>query len=114
MLFISCVALVKYRLRFPGFELPEPVRRAENEFEESLAQTLDGMADRLEGKAWQEPQDLEAAFARLKDSVQNSVSAERPAALTANLQSFLPLSQRIAALAVSLDKEISSDLCTTK
>src|SRR6266487_4430407 len=51
MLFISCVALVKYRLRFPGFELPEPVRRAENEFEESLAHTLDGMADRLEGKA---------------------------------------------------------------
>jgi len=48
MLFISCVALAKYRLRFPGFELPEPVRRAENEFEESLAHTLDGMADRLD------------------------------------------------------------------
>jgi multidrug resistance protein MdtO len=106
LLFISCVALAKYRLRFPGFELPEPVRRAENEFEESLAHTLDGMADRLEGKARQEPQDLETAFARLTDSVKSSV--ETPAALSANLQSFLPLSQRIAALAVSLDKEISS------
>jgi len=148
MLFISCVALVKYRLRFPGFELPEPVRRAENEFEESLAHTLDGMADRLEGKALNQgqlrngagtasspfpkasqkdhlqkvnngdepvpaqaregPQDLETAFARLTDSVKSSASAETPAALSANLQSFLPLSQRIAALAVSLDKEISS------
>src|SRR6266568_8559802 len=73
MLFISCVALVKYRLRFPCFELPEPVRRAENEFEENLAHTLDGMADRLEGKARQEPQDLETALARLTDSVKNSV-----------------------------------------
>ncbi len=108
MLFISCVALVKYRLRFPGFELPEPVRRAENEFEESLAHTLDGMADRLEGKAREGTQDLETAFARLTDSVKSSASAETPAALSANLQSFLPLSQRIAALAVSLDKEISS------
>ncbi len=165
MLFISCVALVKYRLRFPGFELPEPVRRAENEFEESLAHTLDGMADRLEGKALNQgqlrngagtasspfpkasqkdhlqkanngdeaapaphedsptppirpvpelaqaregTQDLETAFARLTDSVKGSASAETPAALSANLQSFLPLSQRIAALAVSLNKEISS------
>ena len=108
MLFISCVALAKYRLRFPGFELPEPVRRAEYEFEESLAHTLDGMADRLEGKARQEPPDLETAFARLTDSVKSSASAETPAALSANLQSFLPLSQRIAALAVSLNKEISS------
>jgi len=108
MLFISCVALVKYRLRFPGFELPEPVRRAENEFEESLAHTLDGMADRLEGKAREGTQDLETAFARLTDSVKSSASAQTPAALCANPQSFLPLSQRIAALAVSLDKEISS------
>ena len=108
MQFISCVALVKYRLRFPGFELPEPVHRAEYEFEESLAHTLDGMADRLEGKARQAPQDLETAFARLTDSVNNSASSETPAALSANLQSFLPLSQRIAVLAVSLNKEISS------
>src|SRR5206468_7001794 len=53
-------------------------------------------------------QDLETAFARLTDSVKGSASDETPAALSANLQSFLPLSQRIAALAVSLDKEISS------
>jgi hypothetical protein len=135
--------------------LPEPVRRAENEFEESLAHALDGMADRLEGKALNQghlrngartasspfpkasqkdhlqkvnnedeavpashedtptpirpfpelaqaregTQDLETAFARLTDSVKSSV--ETPAALSANLQSFLPLSQRIAALAVS-------------
>jgi len=108
MLFISCVALVKYRLRFPGFELPEQVRRAENEFEESLAHTLDGMSDRLEGKAYDGTQNLEAAFVRLRDTVRNSVSAEASVALTANLKAFLPLSERITGLAVSLNKEISS------
>ena len=107
ILFISCVALAKYRLRFSGFEMPEPVRPAQQEFEESLAHTMDGMADRLEGKASLKTQTLETAFARLTDSVKSSASAQTSAALSANLQSFLPLSQRIAALAVSLDKEIS-------
>jgi len=108
MLFISCVALVKYRLRFSGFELPEPVRLAEQEFDECLARALDGMSDRLEGKAYDGTQHLEAAFVRLRDSVGNSVSAEASVALTANLNAFLPLSERITGLAVSLDKEIAN------
>ena len=108
MLFISCVALVKYRLRFPGFELPEPVRLAEHEFDECLARALNGMSDRLEGKAYDGTQNLEAAFVRLRDSVGNSVSAEASVALTANLKAFLPLSERITGLAVSLDKELAN------
>ena len=108
MLFISCVALVKYRLRFPGFELPEPVRLAEHEFDECLARALNGMSDRLEGKAYDGTRNLEAAFVRLRDSVGNSGSAEASVALTANLKAFLPLSERITGLAVSLDKEIAN------
>src|SRR5258705_5499848 len=108
MLFISCVALAKYRLRFPGFELPEPVRLVEHEFDECLARALDGMSERLEGKAYEGTQNLEAAFVRLRDSVGNSVSAEASVALTANLKAFLPLSERITGLAVSLDKEIAN------
>ena len=106
MLFISCVALLKYRLQLPGFELPEPVRLAEQEFEESLARTLDDLADRLEGKACEGTHSLEAAFGRLKDSVGNSSSVEAPGVPTANVSSFLPLSERITGLAVSLNKEI--------
>src|SRR5258708_38025675 len=107
MVFISWVGLGKYRLGFPGFELPERVRLVEHEFEESLAHTLDGMSDRLEGKAYDGTQNLEAAFVRLRDSVGNSVSAEASVALTANLKAFLPLSERVTGLAVSLDKELS-------
>ena len=95
-------------MRFPGFELPEPVRLAEHEFDECLARALNGMSDRLEGKAYDGTQNLEAAFVRLRDSVGNSVSAEASVALTANLKAFLPLSERITGLAVSLDKEIAN------
>ena len=108
MLFISCVALVKYRLQLPGFELPEPVRLAQRDFEECLARLLDGLADRLEGRACEGTQSLEAAYVRLQDSVRNSSSAEAHGALAAHVNTLLPLSERITGLAVSLGKEVSS------
>ncbi|HUA39113.1 MAG TPA: FUSC family protein [Candidatus Sulfopaludibacter sp.] len=106
MMFISCVAMVKYRLQLPGFELPEPVRLAQQQFEECLARTLRGMADHLEGKACEGTESLEAAFAQLKTSVQISDSIEAQQVPTANMTTFLSLSERITGLAVSLRKEI--------
>jgi multidrug resistance protein MdtO len=106
MLFISYVALLKYRLRLPGFELPEPVRLAQQPFEESLARTLDDMADRLQGNTHAGPQSLEDAFARLKESVRIAGSAEAQGVLTTNLKTFLSLSERITGLVGSLAREI--------
>jgi len=108
VLFLSCVALVKYRLQLPGFELPEPVRLAQQGFEECLARTLDGMADGLEGKAREGAQNLEVALAQLKDSVRTSGSAESRETLSTNLKALLPLCERITGLAVSLGKELPS------
>ncbi len=109
MLFISCVALVKYRLQLPGFELPERVRLAQYEFEECLAHTLDGMADRLQGNARDGTETLETAFARLKDSVRISDSIESQEVLTANTRTFLSLSEKITGLVVSLRQEVLCD-----
>ena len=106
VLFISCVALLKYRFQLPGFELPEPSRSAQQQFGDCLARTLDGMADRLQGKGGEGMQNLEAAFELLRDSLQNSGAAGVRGALTANMSSFLLLSERITGLAVSLAKEI--------
>jgi multidrug resistance protein MdtO len=106
MLFISYVALLKYRLRIPGFELPEPVRLAQQPFEESLARTLDDMADRLQGKTRGGTQSLEDAFGRLKESVRIASSVEAQGVLTADLKTFLSLSERITGLAGSLAREI--------
>jgi multidrug resistance protein MdtO len=51
MLFITRLTLWRYRVGLPGFELPAPVATAQQEFDEGLADVVDRMADRLEGKA---------------------------------------------------------------
>jgi multidrug resistance protein MdtO len=106
MLFISYVSLLKYRLRIPGFELPESVRLAQQQFEECLARTLNDMADRLQGGTRERTQSLELAFAQLKESVRIAGSVETHEVLNANLKTFLLLSERITGLADSLAKDI--------
>jgi multidrug resistance protein MdtO len=104
MLFITRVALLKYRLRLPGFELPQPVRLAQRDFDEHLAVKLEGMADRLQSKAPQEGEDLDASLVHLEGIVRFCSTA--PGAGTANTQTLLLLSRRVESLAASLDKEI--------
>jgi multidrug resistance protein MdtO len=105
-LFVTRVALLKYRLRLPGFELPEQVYLGQQEFDESLAMTLDGIADRLQGQARHEPERMKDAFERLEQKVQTSASAEPQGAFYLHLQTFLPLVHRIEDLVISLDKEM--------
>jgi hypothetical protein len=104
MLFITRVALCKYRSELPGFELPQPVHLAQQEFDECLATKLEGMAARLEGKTSGKTQDMEACLVRLEESV-GSVRLEQEPGAT-NTETFLVLSRRIESLAASLDKEI--------
>jgi multidrug resistance protein MdtO len=61
-LFLTRIVLLKYRLQLPGFELPEAVRVAQQEFDDNLAKMLDGMAERMEGKASQEKDNFEDSF----------------------------------------------------
>ena len=76
-LFVTRIALVKYRLQLPGFELPEPARVAQQEFDNRLARMLDGMADRMEGKPPQGTDRFEDAFERLEQTVRTSVRKDR-------------------------------------
>jgi multidrug resistance protein MdtO len=104
MIFITRVALLKYRLQLPGFELPQPVRVAQRDFDEHLAVKLEGMAHRLQSKAPQEGEDLDASLVHLEGIVRSCSSA--PGAGTANTQTLLLLSRRVQSLTASLDKEI--------
>ena len=106
MLFITRISLLSYRLQLPGFELPESVRLAQKEFDQSLAKMLDGMADRLEGKAGKGAESLEALFARLKEMADACESAQAPVLLTGHPRTFVSLLRRIETLAVSLNQEI--------
>jgi multidrug resistance protein MdtO len=106
MLFVTRIALLKYRLQLPGFELPERVRVAQREFDERLARALDGMADQWEGKPRQGTESLEVTLPRPEETAETFGSTEAQAALSAHLQTFLILLRRIESLAVSLNKEI--------
>jgi hypothetical protein len=106
ILFITRVALLKYRLRFPGFELPQGVDLAQQEFDDHLAVTLDGIADRFKGKARTRTEGLQDSFARLEETIRASEPAVSQGVISPHLQTFLHLSRRIDSLTISLDREI--------
>jgi multidrug resistance protein MdtO len=106
MIFVTQIALWKYRARVPGFEVPEAVAGAQKEFDERLAGMLDGMAHWMEARTPVESQDLAGAADRLAQTIQASSSGASPEPLAPRLETVLSLSRRIASLAISLDQEI--------
>ena len=107
MLFITRVALWRYRLQVPGFEMPAPVARAQQEFDKRLADVLDGMADRMSGKTSDGHNGFRISVEDLEKTIQTYDSGKSQEALTAQLGGFLSLSRKIASLTISLDNEIS-------
>jgi multidrug resistance protein MdtO len=105
-LFLTRLALLKYRLQLPGFELPEAVRVGQQEFDDHLARMLDGMADRLDGKASEGRDNLEHSLERLEQTIQTCCSQGPQGLPTEELQTFLTLSRSIESVAIFLDKEI--------
>jgi multidrug resistance protein MdtO len=105
-LFVTRIALVKYRLQLPGFELPETVRVAQQEFDDQLARMLNGMADRIEGKPREGTDRFEDPFERLEQTVLSCSSEGPQELLAAGMQTFLALSRSIENVTISLDKEI--------
>ncbi len=105
-LFVTRIALLKYRLQLPGFELPEPVRVAQQEFDDRLARMLDGMADRIEGKPAEGPDHFEGALQRLELTVRIRCSETPQELLSDETQTFLALSRSIENVTTFLDKGI--------
>ena len=103
----SVIARSEYRLRLPGFELPEPIWLAQREFDYELGKTLDAIADRFEGQPASETgTELQACFARLEQTVQTFGLRDRQKALPEQLATFLALSRRLEELGILLDHEI--------
>lgn len=105
MLFITRIALWKYRVPLPGFELPEALQRAQEEFDQFLAMALTGTADRMEGKESMQKENLTSAYTQLEEVTRKS-SPEEQHPFTPQIQSFLLLSHRIAELADRLACEM--------
>jgi multidrug resistance protein MdtO len=98
--FVMRIALLKYRLPLPGFELPEAMNVAQQQFDEELATILDDMANRMEGKAAKEKHKFADLFKRLE---QSALSYDSPT----HLRTFVVLSQRSEGLISALDREIA-------
>jgi multidrug resistance protein MdtO len=107
ILFVVRIALLKYRLRLPGFEAPEPVLEAQQEFDTRLAEQLEGMADHLSGKDVANHPSSEPLMLPLEKSIQENCPTESPDCLPA-LRSLLPLCRQIESILSSLDHEIFS------
>jgi hypothetical protein len=106
MLFLMETAWLKYSHQLPGFELPEALREAQQEFSQTLAQTLEGMADRIEGGPPKENLNFEDAMKYLERKIQSSFSKGSSELLAAHLQTLQSLSSRMGSLTISLANEI--------
>jgi multidrug resistance protein MdtO len=107
MLFITRTVVWKYRAHLPGFELPEPVEKAQQEIDNNLALTLEKIADRMEERGLSEMKPtLETSIARLERTVENFRSQEPQQTFAAQFEALLALDRRIQSLMTSLSKEI--------
>jgi multidrug resistance protein MdtO len=108
MIFVTRIALLKYRLRLPGFDLPLPLQAAQRNFDAGVAARLDAMADRLEGKLPAPRKESDVSIERLEQIALECCAEDTPEHPVAPLQTFLPLSRRIDHLLNSVEKEIAS------
>ena len=106
ILFLARIALLKYRLRLPGFELPQPILTAQQAFDRGLAERLERLADRLQGKPVIGRENQDSFVTSLEKTIRDCCPAEPADPLAARLRSFLPLCQRVESTVSSLVAEI--------
>jgi multidrug resistance protein MdtO len=107
LLFVTEIALWKYRARLPGFELPHTVGAAQGAFDDELARALEAIADRIEGLPAQAGL-FEEPLAHLEREVSTYEGSEPQPATADRFQAFLSLHRRIESLTSSLQKEIGN------
>jgi multidrug resistance protein MdtO len=75
-LFLISTALRKYRLRLPGFELPDIVRTPLQELDEKMAGKLERIGDRMEGKTPKLQINLQEPHNRLEEAIRTCSSGK--------------------------------------
>ena len=106
ILFLTRIALFKYRARLPGFELPETVRAAQQRFDEELAKKLDAMADWMEGKTPTQTEAWGNLLEPLERAIQEDRGKDASVAHSVPTENFLRLCRTIGNQTNSLEQEI--------
>jgi len=99
VLFVVRISTWNYRLRLPGFDLPDPIHSAQREFDEEFARIIEGMANRLEGKPAEVLDDFNNSLQHLEQTV--DIYAK-----TASQTTYLARNRRITAVTCALLQEI--------
>ncbi|HEY6769192.1 MAG TPA: FUSC family protein [Candidatus Sulfotelmatobacter sp.] len=104
ILFLTEIALWKYRAQLPGFDLPTALVTQQRQFDEDFALTMEGMADRLEGRS-SKPSRFEDSLAHRQGDAE--AYAKAPEQTFSDRDSaLLSLRRRIQNLTTSLTQEI--------
>jgi len=82
--------------------VPEPLRAASARFRASLAELLQNLADRVEGKPERPMPDLPAELAKLEQAVATQMEAATDATLAAQIRARLVLYQEVTRIATKL------------
>jgi multidrug resistance protein MdtO len=106
ILFLTRIALWKYRAQLPGFELPEAIQAAQQEFDYELAGKLDEIANRMDSKARSEEEITQNLLEGLERTIQTHSSEETSQSLAPRGQALLRLCRTAESLTISLDKEL--------
>ena len=106
ILFLTRIALWKYRAQLPGFELPEAIQAAQLEFDYELARKLDQIANRMDSKAGSEEEIRQNLLDGLERTIQTHSSDETSPSLAPQCQALLRLCRTSESLTISLDKEL--------
>lgn len=99
------IALLKYRLHLPGFELPEPLQRGQKAFDTRHAERLESIADNISARRRIAPAQEEPNAPITEETIDifrsRKIWANSPA-----VQTFLPLVSRLESLLNTLEREI--------
>ena len=106
MIFIGRIALLKYRLKLPGFELPTPIQVAQREFDIGQAAALEAIADRITGEAERTVELRKDLFHDLQEFLRRYYPFTPTERLPSQLRTFCLLSERVDALIRSLSQDV--------
>jgi multidrug resistance protein MdtO len=103
IIFVTRIALLRYLLHLPGFEIPEPLLRAQEITDGQLAERLERLGDRISDKV-SPPLATYDTHPSVASSIMHDSISDTNAA--SHSRTFLLLSSRITSLLTSLETDI--------
>jgi multidrug resistance protein MdtO len=107
-LFVMRIALLKYRLQVPGFEVPDAVRLRQEAYDDVSARELEEMADRIEKPVSVKEPEAEELQQLLNRSLHETDAAALQELPATQAESFLTLLHGVDSLTNSLAQEVAT------